>query len=222
MVQEQVVRVKGKLWQGWAGRYVDTGNPIPLFESDETLAVEWKTYGQNDRRILKRSEEMEARLRREGRKVIEDWETTDDTYSGLIYLMYWLENGNIVPLYVGKAGKYGRGGESLSANLSGLRGTSTGKFARWGDGHYYHIGNLSAVVFGHDKNQKRKYEKWADLLFTDGRELRHPTYFWSKAWRFDDVGPFHRSEITVEELESELIELLSGVYPDQSLNTMGV
>ena len=69
--------------------------------------------------------------------------------------MYWLDEGDIVPLYVGKAGKYGRDGDDLSANLRGLRGSSTSKFARWRDGHYYHIGNLSAIVFDHDKNQNK-------------------------------------------------------------------
>ena len=119
-----------EIWQKWADRYIDTENPIPLFETDENLNAEFKDYGNDDRRILKRSEEMEALVRGEGRKVINDWHTTDDTYDGLIYLMYWLEGEDVVPLYIGKAGKYGRDGEGLSANLRGLRGSSTGKFAR--------------------------------------------------------------------------------------------
>jgi len=97
--------VKEDLWQGWASRYVNTENPTPLFETDENLTVEYKNYGQNDRPILKRSQNMEERVREVGRKVINDWETTDDTYDGL---MYWLEDSNVSPLYVGKAGKYGR------------------------------------------------------------------------------------------------------------------
>jgi len=213
--------VKEDLWQGWANRYVNTENPTPLFETDSNLTVQYKNYGQNDRRILKRSEEMEDRVRSEGRKVINDWETTDDTYEGLIYLMYWLEGGDMVPLYVGKTGKYGRDGEGLSANLRGLRGTSTGKFARWGDGHYYHIGNLSAIVFHHDKNQKEKYQKWANLLFDEGRQLHQQTYFWARAWRNDDVAPFHDTNATLEQLEGQLIELTSEVYPDILLNTAG-
>lgn len=211
--------VKEELWQGWAARYVNTENPTPLFETDDNLTVAYKNYGQNDRRILKRSEEMEECVRSEGRKVINDWETTDDTYEGLIYLMYWLEDDNVVPLYVGKAGKYGRDGEGLSANLSGLRGTSTGKFARWGDGHYYHIGNLSAVFFDHDKNQKRKYKKWAARLFGERNQLRQQTYFWAKAWRHDDVGPFHDADASLYELERQLIRLTSDLYPGLLLNT---
>jgi len=118
-----------EIWQEWTNRYVDTENPIPLFETDENLNAEFKQYGNDDRRILKRSEEMEALIRGEGRKVINDWHTTDDTYEGLIHLMHWLVDGDVIPLYVGKAGKYGRDGEDLSANLRGLRGSSTGKFA---------------------------------------------------------------------------------------------
>jgi len=214
--------MKEDLWQGWASRYVNTEDPTPLFETDSNLTVQFKNYGKNNRRILKRSEEMEERVRSEGRKAINDWETTDDTFEGLIYLMYWIKDGDVVPLYVGKAGKYGRDGEGLSANLRGLRGTSTGKFARWGDGHYYHIGNLSAVIFDHDKNQKKKYEEWADRLFENENQLREPTYFWVKGWRHKDVGPFHDADITLEELEGQLIKLTSDLYPDLLLNTVGV
>ena len=124
-------------------------------------------------------------------------------------------------LYVGKAGKYGRDGESLSNNLKGLRRTSTGKFARWGDGHYYHIGNLSAIVFNHEKNQKQKYRTWADRLFEEGRRLRQPTYFWTKAWRREDVGPYDDADATLKELEAGLIELTSDLYPKRLLNTSG-
>jgi hypothetical protein len=212
---------KEDIWQEWTDRYIDTESPTPLFETDEALTVQYKHYGKDDRRILKRSEKMEALVRKEGRKVIHDWETTDDTYDGLIYLMYWLEEGNVVPLYVGKAGKYGRSGEGLSANLEGLRRSSTGKFARWGDGHYYHIGNLSAIVFDHDKNQKGKYEKWADRLFEDGRRLRQPTYFWAKAWRHDDVGLYHELEESLEQLEYQIIGIASDLYSDRLLNNEG-
>lgn len=47
------VTTKEDIWQGWTDRYVDTENPIPLFETDENLTVEYKNYGKDDRRILK-------------------------------------------------------------------------------------------------------------------------------------------------------------------------
>lgn len=212
---------KRDIWNQWTNRYVDTENLIPLFETDEEQVVQYKHYGQNNRRILKRSQEMDDLVREQGRKVINDWSTTDDTYDGLIYLMYWLEDGEVVPLYVGKAGKYGRDGERLSANLDDLRGSSTRKFARWGDAHYYHIGNLSAVVFDHDKNQKQKYEKWADRLFEEARRLRQPTYFWAKAWEQDDVGLYHEFEVPLEQLEYQIIGLTSDIYSDRLLNEEG-
>ncbi|MDS0221039.1 hypothetical protein NDI54_06725 [Haloarcula sp. S1AR25-5A] len=212
---------KENIWQEWTGEYVETKNPIPLFETDDDLNAHFKNYGKDDRRILKRSEEMEALVREEGRKVINDWSTSDDTYDGLIYLMYWLEGDDVVPLYVGKAGKYGRDGEALSANLKGLRGRSTGKFARWGDGHAYHIGDLSAIIFDHDKNQKQKYQKWANQLFNENRELHRPTYFWAKAWQKDDVGLYHDFEVPLEQLEYQIIGLISDLYPETLLNDEG-
>lgn len=210
-----------EIWQEWTDRYIDTENFILLFETDKNLNAEYKHYGNDNRRILRRSEEMESLVRDEGRKVINDWHTSDDTYDGLIYLMYWLEDGEVVPLYVGKAGKYGRDSKGLSANLCGLHGNSTGKFARWGDGHYYHIGNLSAIIFNHNKNQKKKYQKWADRLFVEERQLRRPTYFWAKAWEQDDVGLFHDFDVPLEQLEYQIIGLASGLYPDRLLNTEG-
>ena len=164
---------------------------------------------------------MEAAIRNEGRKVINDWSTTDDTYDGLIYLMYWLIDGEVVPLYVGKAGKYGRDNERLSANVDDLRTNSTRKFARWGDAHYYHIGNLSAVVFDHDKNQKAKYERWADSLFSDNRTLKQPTYFWTKAWGQEDIGLYYDFEATLEELEYQIIGLAADLYSEMLLNKEG-
>jgi hypothetical protein len=209
------------VWRSWTDQYVDTESPTPLFETDSNLVVSYKKHGENDRRILNRSEEMEELLRQEGRKVINDWETTDDTYDGLIYLMYWIEDGDVIPLYVGKAGKYGRDGESLSTNLKELRRGSTRKFARWGDSHFYHIGNLSAIVFDHDKNQKPKYEKWADRLFEESRHLRQQTYFWTKAWEEGDVGLYHGFVVSLEQLEYQLIGLTSDLYPDKLLNEEG-
>ena len=212
---------KEEIWQEWTGRYIDIENPVLLFETDENLTVEYKQYGQNDRRILKRSEAMESLLREEGRNVINDWSTTDDTYDGLIYFMYWLEDGQVVPLYIGKAGKYGRDDESLSSNLEDLRGNSTRKFARWGDAHFYHIGNLSAIIFDHEKNQKQKYRNWVDRLFEEDRQLKQQTYFWTKAWDQTDVGLYHDFEVPLEQLEYQVIGLASDIYDDRLLNEEG-
>ena len=212
---------KEEVWNEWTSRYVSTEEPTPLFETNEDLTVQYKNYGKDNRRILKRSPLMEERVRTEGRKVIKDWEESDDNYDGLIYMMYWLKNDEVIPLYIGKAGKYGRDSSGLSANLRGLRGTNTGKFARWGDSHYYHIGNLSAIVFDHDKNQKQKYKRWAKQLFEDGRKLQHQTYFWVIAWGQDDTGPYHDFEVPLGQLEYQIIGLTSDLYSDKLLNKEG-
>ncbi|AEN07187.1 hypothetical protein Halar_3602 [halophilic archaeon DL31] len=35
-----------EIWQEWTDRYIDTENPIPLFDTDENLNAEFKHYGR--------------------------------------------------------------------------------------------------------------------------------------------------------------------------------
>ncbi|RDI70330.1 hypothetical protein DWB78_00550 [Halopelagius longus] len=172
---------------------------------------------------------MESHLRTEGWKVVEDWKDSDDNYEGVIYMMYTLDGDTLVPRYIGKAGKYGRDDEGLSANLQNIRTNNT-KFARWGDGYAYHIGELSAVVLNHqddesvnrDRDPKGKYQKWADALFVpDSRTLREEIYFWARAWQIEDTGPFYGFETSLEALEYNLINLASDLFPDRLLNSEG-
>jgi hypothetical protein len=60
---------KQEIWQGWTGRYVDTASPVPIFKTDKTLTIQYKHYGKDDRRILKRSEEMESLVREAGSRL---------------------------------------------------------------------------------------------------------------------------------------------------------
>jgi len=221
---------KREIWDDWVSKYVDISDPVPLFETDDEGVVQVKAHGQDDRPILKRSQEMEELLATEGRKVVEDWQHDDDTYEGVIYLMYTLDGETVVPRYVGKAGKYGRDDERLSANLKNVR-TNRSKFARWGDGYAYHLGELSAALLDHhddpsvnrDDDPRGKYQAWADALFEgDSRALREPVYFWTRAWREDDTGPFYDFETSLEALEYYLIDLASDLYPEHVLNTEGV
>lgn len=220
---------KQDVWQNWVSQYISTTDSVPLFETDGNRVVQTKRHGRDDRPILKRSQEMEDLLCTEGYKVVDDWKGEDDTYEGVIYLMYTLKGGEIIPRYVGKAGKYGRDGERLSANLRNIR-TNRTKFARWGDGYAYHIGELSAAVLNHhednsvnhDKKPKDKYQKWADNLFIpDTRRLKEPVFFWASAWRYDDTGPFYGFETSLEALEYNLINLGSDLYPHEILNNEG-
>ena len=64
---------------------------------------------------------------------------------------------------------------------------------------------------------------WTDTLFeNDSRMLREPVYFWARAWREDDTGPFYGFETSLEALEYYLIDLASDLYPEHVLNTEGV
>ena len=217
------------VWNRWVERYVSPETPVPLFETDDALTVETKTHGRDDRPILKRSPRMELQLESAVKSVVGDWKSFDDTYDGVIYLMYTLDGDEVVPRYIGKAGKYGRDGESLSSNLSNIE-TNRTKFARWGDGYAYHIGNLSAVVLDHheresvsrDDPRTKKYHEWASALFEpESRRLRQPVYYWARAWRHDDVGPFYGFETSLEVLEYYLIGLASQLYPEELLNSEG-
>jgi hypothetical protein len=67
---------KRDIWTAWSERYIDAEHPVPLFETDGRWTVQHKRYGQNNRRILERSPEMESLLRTEGRKLITDWSTS--------------------------------------------------------------------------------------------------------------------------------------------------
>lgn len=55
-------------------------------------------YQQNNRLILKRSKAMENFVIAEVNKVLNDFHEMQDIYEGLIYIMYKINNGMIVPL----------------------------------------------------------------------------------------------------------------------------
>jgi hypothetical protein len=215
---------KRSIWKRWVDEYVDVSDPTPLLETNSDNRAITKEYGKNDRDILKRSQGMNEDLRDEATKVVEDYHAEDDTYEGLIYMMYRLRDGDLVPLYIGKAGKYGKDGERLSANLRNFEDgrSSTAKFARWGDGYAYHIGNLSAVVLDHSDDKKSgNYCDWADRIFDDGLKIDEPTYFWTKAWRHDDTGLYYDFEVSLEHLEYQLIGMAADLYGDRLLNREG-
>lgn len=220
---------KRDVWEQWVEAYVDTASPTPLFLTDETGVVETYSHGRDDRPILQRHPEMESLLATEGRKVVTDWEDDGETYEGIIYLMYTLDKQELIPRYIGKAGKYGHDGKSLSNNLKNIRRNRT-KFARWGSGYDYHIGELSNAVLNHhadeqcntDSSAPEKYQEWATELFVeDTKTLCEPVYFWARAWRADDTGPFYDFETKLEALEYYLISLAGSLYPKRLLNTEG-
>jgi hypothetical protein len=121
--------------------------------------------------------------------LVPDWTSGTKKFDGMLYMMGWKRSGSFVPLYIGKTESTGRGG-GLSVNITNLR-TDKSKFARWGDNHAYHIGDLSACVLpGYDERKKvPKYRAWADCLFIEGTvKLREPVYFWATPWDRTQTG----------------------------------
>ena len=94
-----------ELWRSFCQRYRIGENSVPLFECDESGFVLNKEIGTARRRkILQRSSAMEALMRQEGRKVIDDYKAATGLYDGIIYMMHTRGNdGGVVPCYIGKA-----------------------------------------------------------------------------------------------------------------------
>ncbi|PRX17187.1 hypothetical protein BX659_1572 [Orenia metallireducens] len=218
---------KIKIWNDFCKEYNVLEKGVPLFETDG-LFVNSFDYGKKVRKILKRNEEMENLVISEVNKVIDDFNSGKEDYEGLIYMMYWKRDNGVIPLYIGKSEKYGRKGGNLSINIANIE-RNRGKFCRWGYNYAYHIGDLSAIVLpGHsDKKKNRKYKEWGDRLFEEVNsitpKLREETYFWIRAWRKEDIGPWEEfGQTSLTFLEYLLIGLASDIFTDTLLNYEGV
>jgi hypothetical protein len=212
-----------QIWQRFCTRQEIVSRGVPLLASDG-LAVQTRGIGRPARRdVLCRSSRMDELVREQVALLIADWEL--GVYDGLIYMMYWLDGDQVIPLYIGKTETIGRNG-GLSANIRSLT-TDTSKFARWGDNYAYHIGDLSAVVLGHDPSKYAdKYLDWAERLFVcypaESPALKRPTFFWCKAWKPEEVGiweAFGPTRLTF--LEYLMIGVASSAFPEQLLNREG-
>jgi hypothetical protein len=120
---------------------------VPLFAATAHGTIEVFPYGRDGRPMLRRSAEMEA-------MVVEIVDAVLGAKpldaEGLMYVMHYLDQqGRVVPLYIGKAGRHGRSGAVVSANVASIR-ANAGRFARWGYNYAYHMGDLSAAaLLGH-------------------------------------------------------------------------
>lgn len=189
----------------------------PLFQTTEELVVQTRVRGAG-KRLLCRSPEME--------QAIVDTVAAglgDPSWRGLIYVMAWGTRDKLRPLYIGKAGRYGKTPGQLSANLAKLA-TDRSKFARWGDGNAYHIGDLSQALFGWRayKPAGQKYERWAEMLFSDRERplLREPTCLMVVPWYQGQRG-CQGSVCTLEQAEEQAIDLALEEFEDVVLNVQG-
>lgn len=233
---------KRVLWESWIGRYVDSDDPIPLFSTvdeegpaagergTESLTVALTEYGNSrNRPMLRRSDAMNARLLDAVETVVTDYQRRGGEYDGIVYLMYGLDGDRVVPYYIGKSGMLGDADDSLNANLQNVSDTG-GKFARWGYGDDYHLGDLSAAVLAdcddadtaNHSDPKGKYQNWAETLFYPGtHRLRRPVYFWVRSWDRSE-GPYPDTHPYLAELEYQLVGIAYELFPERLLNTEGV
>jgi hypothetical protein len=218
------------LWQRFAKEWNIFSDSVQLFQSNDAGKVATKMVGSRSRRpILMRSNAMETMLIDATETLISDWTAGTHQYDGLIYVMHLRDEnlGDVIPLYIGKTETFGKSENNLSVNLKNLQ-TDRSKFARWGDGYAYHIGDLSAVtLLGHDQKKKtKKYQSWADSLFhstpTESPRLRKPVYFWTVPWKGDNVGIWKEYGPTrLSFLEYLLIGVASSVFTGTLLNREG-
>lgn len=215
------------LWDNFCREHRVAECSVPLFATSGG-SVSVKSYGRDGRTLLERSPEFDRLVIAETGKVLRDYETKAGEYDGLIYMMFWPEGGRVLPLYIGKSEKYGRGGGNLSANIAKIE-INHGKFCRWGYNYAYHIGDLSAVVCpGHPPEKMNpKYAKWAGKLFdswpSGAPQLKRETRFWVEAWERGGTGIWKEYGATsLTFLEYLLIGVASDIFPEHLLNSEGV
>ena len=218
---------KKKVWDNFLKRHKVVEHSTELFTHEDGIcSTTFKGRMTSKRPFLIRNPSMENLIIDQAALLESSFHSRSANYDGLIYLMFSFEKGEVVPLYIGKTETLGKN-ENLSENIRNLK-ANKGKFARWGDGYQYHIGDLSAVVLkGHSADKKStKYTSWADALFldypTDNPKLRRPIRFWCKAWQSCDVGvweDFGSTSLTF--LEYQMIGVASSLYPDDLLNREG-
>lgn len=189
---------------------------VPLFDADASGVVAIQRAG--NRTVLRRSPAMDE-------AVITLVETglQDPRFTGLLYVMGWGTGGSFRVLYVGKAERRGVK-HPLSYNLTNLR-SNRRAFARWGDGRYYHIGDLSAALFGADGQPRvpPKYVRWAKRLFSsvEPPRLVEPVHLVWVPWFLDSRGPSGLVS-SLPAAEKEVIALAGTLFPTTILNADGI
>ena len=217
--------VKIELWESFARAHKIAEQSVPLFEINGGC-VTVIPYGRDGRLVLKRSNQMEALMRDLGNQLINEHQDSKVIHDGILYLMLSRRDGNIEPLYIGKAETFGKGDGNLSANISDLK-KGHGKFGRWGYNYQYHLGDLSAVTCdGHPKNKSNpKYEAWRDKMFTlqHGEVLpKTDVLFWATLWDSNCQSIWHQYGSTKLAFEEYLvIGVASDVFPHSLLNREG-
>lgn len=200
--------------QSWLSDQPETSF-APLFDSTADLLVQ--SHVRNGKELLRRSPEMEGAVI----DLIEAGLKRDD-WCGLLYVMCWGTSEEVRPLYIGKANRRGRKAD-VSANIRDIR-RNRHKFARWGDGLDYHIGDLSHTLFGFEayREPTEKYSRWAEMLFVHRcpPRLRETTSLLLIPW-FESSHAIGGDCVDLETAEDQLIDVALAEFEDIVLNVRG-
>jgi hypothetical protein len=139
--------------------------------------------------------------------------TTKD--KGVVYMMYYLDNGRRVPLYIGKSEFKGRK-RKYSANATNLN--PAGPFLRWGSRPDYHLGDLYEAYRGNKSTLK--YEDWNNSIFDSNGEFKKETYLTMTSLDKMKV-PIMAFPTSVTQTESTLITWAGHLFPNDLLNRDG-
>jgi len=123
---------------------------------------------------------------------------------------------DVVPRYIKKVKRMGKKNE-LSANFEEIAKDRSGtrSFARWGDGSYWHVGELSETVF---EGESKKLS-WVSELFEQGtRQLKEQTYLWIRAWDPEAYSGPYGYPAYLAEVEPLLVGLAYEAWPKYLLN----
>jgi hypothetical protein len=107
---------------------------------------------------------------------------------GVLYMMYWRDEpaGSVLPALRRPHRPVRQKAGNVSTNLLDMRGARQ-RFARWGSGYQYHIGDLSAASCpGHAPAKvSPKYQRWASGCSPTHLRCspaQASVYFWATAW----------------------------------------
>ena len=177
----------------------------PTFEEDDRQEKRVKTLQLRERNILCIDKELKNAII----KVVKG-NINDEKWQGFLYIMgkYIKENNEkkiFFPLYVGKTAKIGTR-KPISSNIENIE-TNNSRFARWGHGNYWHIGQLSNSLF--NRTQESRHDNWAKELFCRPLEsavLKKKVYLAIISWYVNCQSPSCLHKCLCH-LELEMIKL---------------
>ncbi len=182
----------------------------PIFDEDD-LAV--KTKPVRNRQVLCISDNLKETI-----ISVVDNNIGSSDWQGFLYIMCkkYLDKDRefYFPLYVGKTEKEGRK-HPISSNLLNIR-NNTAAFARWGNGNYWHIGQLSNSLF--NQSSGGRHDNWAEELFKKPYQppiLKMPIYLVIINWHMGISINLYGSNVPLHpNLESEIIQFSKQINPN--------